>query len=93
MQRGETVAAHVERDAIDLTEAVTLQHRIGEEFEAAVLDVDRGRATIQLVDPPVRTRIELDGVEPGDVLRVKLVAADPSRRLVEFSPDQAGSMR
>jgi exoribonuclease R len=93
MQRGETVAAHVERDAIDLVEAVTLQHRIGEEFEAAVLDVDRGRATIQLVDPPVRTRIELDGTEPGDLLRVKLVAADPSRRLVEFSADQAGSMR
>jgi exoribonuclease R len=85
MDKAETVSSNVEREAIDLVEAVTLQHRVGERFEAAVLDVDRGRATIQLVDPPVRTRIALDGVEPGDLLSVRLVAADPARRLVEFS--------
>lgn len=85
MDRAETVASNVEREAIDLVEAITLQHRVSERFEAAVLDVDRGRATIQLVDPPVRTRITLDGAEPGDVVTVRLVAADPSRRMVEFS--------
>jgi exoribonuclease R len=85
MERSETVAAKVEREAVDLLEAVTLRLRIGEEFEAAVLDVDRERATIQLVEPPVRARLALDGVEPGDVVRVRLVGADPARRIVEFT--------
>jgi exoribonuclease R len=84
MERAETVAVKVERESLDLLEAVTLRQRVGEEFEAAVLDVDRERATIQLVEPPVRARLALGRVEPGDVVRVRLVSADPTQSAVQF---------
>jgi exoribonuclease R len=80
-------ASAAERGAVDLTEAVLLADRVGEEFEAAVLDVDdRGRypaGMVALDDPPVRARCE--GELPlGERVTVRLVEADPVRRRVLF---------
>ena len=82
-----------ERGAVELAEAVLLEHRVGETFDAAVLDVDapperRGPArppggTVALDDPPVRARC-LGDLPLGERVRVRLVTADPAARKVLF---------
>ena len=89
-------ASAAERGAIDLAEAVLLADRVGEEFDAAVLDVDgrpqpgrNGRperpptGTVALDEPPVRARCE-GTLRLGERVRVRLVKADPARRTVQF---------
>jgi len=88
-------ASSAQHAAIDLAEAVLLQARVGEEFEAAVLDVGGTRhrhngnapsnaGTVAVDDPPVRARCE--GTLPlGERIPVRLITADPARRLVVFS--------
>jgi exoribonuclease R len=96
-------AAAAQRAAIDLAEAVLLQHRVGEVFEAAVLDVAAphhprhpGAApahpggTVAVDDPPVRAKCE--GTLPlGARISVRLVTADPSKRLVVFAATGSAS--
>jgi exoribonuclease R len=86
METAETRAAHVERAAIDLVEAITLSARVGEVFSATVLDTDHDGARIQLVDPPVRARLKESTHQPGDVVSVRLTEADPLTRRVTFTP-------
>jgi len=74
------VASAAERGAIDLAEAVLLARRIGEVFDAAV--VDEGQ--IALDEPPVRARCTGD-LKPGERIRAKLTDADPAKRLVRFA--------
>ncbi len=81
-----SVQAQVDRESVDLVEAVTLRDRVGEVFDATVTDVDRdGVARIQLVTPAVRTKLKRPGAEPGELVRVRLDAADPASRAVRFS--------
>ncbi|GAA1856999.1 RNB domain-containing ribonuclease [Asanoa iriomotensis] len=99
MSGTDRVAGAAARGAVDLTEAVLLQDRIGEEFDAAVVDVDSPRrtapapanpadgrqagGTVALDDPPVRARCT--GELPlGERVRVTLVTADPVKRTVQF---------
>jgi exoribonuclease R len=78
------------RGAIDLTEAVLLRDRVGERFEAAVLDVEPGRggkpsrAVVALDNPAVRAKCDGDSFEVGTRIPVVLTAADPATRLVRF---------
>ncbi|WP_216592973.1 RNB domain-containing ribonuclease [Verrucosispora sioxanthis] len=70
-----------------------LAHRVGETFDAAVVDVDapsNGKTrtrppggTVALDDPPVRARC-LGELPLGTRVRVRLVAADPATRSVAF---------
>ncbi|MEU6023655.1 RNB domain-containing ribonuclease [Micromonospora sp. NPDC047134] len=92
MAATDRVASAANRGAIDLAEAVLLQHRVGETFEAAVLDVTapaNGRSsrppggTVALDDPPVRARC-LGELTLGTRMRVRLVTADPATRAVAF---------
>jgi exoribonuclease R len=83
------VASAAERAALDLTEAVLLAGRVGEEFDAAVLDLDdRPKRVpggmIALDEPPVRARCEGD-LPLGERIRVRLVAADPGQRRILFT--------
>jgi exoribonuclease R len=89
MSDSDQVANAAARGAVDLTEAVLLRPRVGQAFDAAVLDVDEPRAnrepggTIAVDDPPVRARCA--GTLPiGERVAVKLVTADPKRRTVLF---------
>jgi exoribonuclease R len=83
MRRTARTANAADRAAVDLVEAVLLEHRVGEEFEAAVLDVEGRRGTIALDDPAVRARC--DGpLALGTRTRVRLVEADPATRKVRF---------
>ncbi|SCF46303.1 RNB domain-containing ribonuclease [Micromonospora mirobrigensis] len=88
-------ASAATRGAIELAEAVLLEHRVGETFDAAVLDVDAppsgeakpGRepgGTVALDEPPVRARCTGD-LPLGERVRVRLVTADPVQRKVLFA--------
>ncbi|SPL97820.1 3'-to-5' exoribonuclease RNase R [[Actinomadura] parvosata subsp. kistnae] len=79
-------AGAVERACVDLVEAFLLRERIGQAFEAVVIDVDerRGGGQVQLMDPAVIARC--DGPLPlGEQVTVRLTQADPSTREVRFT--------
>jgi exoribonuclease R len=80
MSAGDQRAATAERAVVDLTEAVPLAGRVGETFDAAVVDV----GNVALDDPPVRARCEGDDLPVGDRVRVRLIEADPTTRRVLF---------
>ncbi|WP_422755200.1 RNB domain-containing ribonuclease [Micromonospora sp. WMMD708] len=94
MASTDRTAGAATRGAIELAEAVLLEHRVGETFSAAVLDTDAppngpakpGRVpggTVALDDPPVRARCT--GELPlGERVTVRLVTADPVGRKVLF---------
>jgi exoribonuclease R len=81
MAAGARSSGAVERACVDLVEALVLAPHVGERFPATVID----RHEIQLAEPAVRARCDGD-VEPGVELIVRLVEADPARRLVRFAP-------
>ncbi|MEH0986219.1 RNB domain-containing ribonuclease [Micromonospora sp. CPCC 205556] len=95
MAATDRTASAATRGAVELAEAVLLEHRVGEVFEAAVLDVDappNGQAkpgrppggTVALDAPPVRARCT--GELPlGGRVQVRLVTADPVARKVLFA--------
>jgi len=92
MSDTDRVASAAERGAVDLVEAVLLADRVGERFDAAVLDVDDAKkakkpgGVVALDEPPVRGRCE--GELPlGERVEVRLVEADPVRRRVLFARD------
>jgi exoribonuclease R len=76
--------SQIERAVIDLAETVMLQGREGEVFAAVVTDFDERGARIQLTDLPIVARVAAHNVDPGDTLRVKLLAADPVTRQLGF---------
>ncbi|MFB8758521.1 RNB domain-containing ribonuclease [Streptomyces nigra] len=88
MTEGARRAGTVERECVDLVEAALLKDRVGEEFDACVIDVDDHRPTngvVQLRTPAVIGRI--DGRTPlplGDPLRVRLTQSDPATAKVRF---------
>ncbi|HRE02996.1 MAG TPA: RNB domain-containing ribonuclease, partial [Ilumatobacteraceae bacterium] len=84
MRTTEGRAAQVDRAAIDLIEAVVLHGREGAIFDAVVTDADERGARVQLLDPAVIARVNTQRVEMGEVIRVRLVEADPQARQVRF---------
>jgi exoribonuclease R len=84
MARAEALGGRIERAAIDLAEAVMLSGRIGQSFAAIATEVDERGVRIQLCDLPVVARVAAGGVEPGDRLQVRLVAADTDRGAIAF---------
>ena len=84
MDRGASRANRADRAAIDLAEAIVLQDRVGEVFEAVVTDEDDRGVRIQVCEPAVVARVVARRVDPGDDVTVKLVGVDAERRSVEF---------
>ena len=73
---------------IDLAEALVLQRRVGETFEASIVEVDdrdptRGTAMLHAlaIEAPLSgdTKLPL-----GEVVSVQLEQADPGRREIAF---------
>jgi exoribonuclease R len=81
MAAGVRRAQAVERGVVDLVEAMLLQGREGERFDAVVID----DGLVQLRDPAVRARLEKGCPKPGAEVTVRLDRADPDRRQVAFS--------
>jgi exoribonuclease R len=74
----------VERAVIDLVEATVLAGRVGEVFDAVVLDAEEDRSTVVLSELAVEARC--DGrLAPGERVRVRLTTADPATRTVRFA--------
>lgn len=84
MQRGSSIANRVDRAAIDLAEAILLQGRVGDVFDAVVTDEDDRGARLQISDPAVVSRVVARRVDPGDDLKVKLIAVDVDERRIDF---------
>ena len=85
------VTPRVERRKIDRTErkkaqAKELLERIGETFPAVVTGVNPKATYIQLEDPPAEGRLVRGqrGLNPGDSVRVTLLAADPDKGWIDF---------
>ena len=74
----------VDRAVIDLAETALLHGHEGETFAAVVTDLDERGARIQLCDRPVVARVAAHRVASGDDLRVRLVEADPVKRVLKF---------
>lgn len=81
MAAGAALAASADRACTDLVEATLLEHRVGETFDGIALD----ERTVQLADPAVVARLDRP-TDDGHRVRVRLVAADPERRAVTFTP-------
>ncbi len=71
----------LDRAIVDLAEALTLEHHVGEEFDAVVTD----ERTVQLAHPAVRGRLEAAQPPVGEQVRVRLTAADVRERRVVFT--------
>ncbi|WP_242111795.1 RNB domain-containing ribonuclease [Luteimonas aquatica] len=82
-------AGRYERAVLDLAEAVTLAPRVGETFEAAVIEVDRDdprQGDLMLRDPAILARVAGDAPLPlGERIRARLVEADPRTRTIRFA--------
>lgn len=81
-------ANQYENAIVDLCEAELLHDRVGERFDAVVVDLDdkdRRRGDITIQDPAIEARVEGAGDLPlGEEVTVELVEADPRTRKVGF---------
>lgn len=94
MQSSGSRAGRYERAVLDLVEAGVLAERVGEEFDAVVIDVDEKddrRGTVLVTDPDVEARVvSTSGPLPlGTGVRVRLTTADLAERRVEFTLSNA----
>jgi exoribonuclease R len=84
MSASDRKAGTATRGAVDLAEAVLLEHRVGERFEAAVLDIDNHHAVVAIDDPAVQARCAGADFQLGTRIGVQLAVADPKARRVLF---------
>jgi exoribonuclease R len=89
MQESAQRANRYEAMVLDLVEAGLLQHRVGESFEAVVVDVDEKeptRGTVAVAEPAVEARVvSASDIPLGTEVRVRLTTADVEQRKVEFT--------
>ncbi|MEV8586489.1 RNB domain-containing ribonuclease [Streptomyces sp. NPDC051180] len=91
MAAGSRRANTVERESVDIVEAALLSGRVGEIFDAYVIDVKEREpavGTVHLDDPAVVARIQggTSRLPLGEWLRVRLAEADPGSSKVLFAP-------
>jgi exoribonuclease R len=87
MRVSDRLAGAVERACTDAVEAAVLAHRVGEVFDAVVVDLHEKSAggIVQLLDPPALAPVTGDGVTLGAAVKVRLVSADVTTRSVAFT--------
>jgi exoribonuclease R len=88
MSEADRRASQYERAVIDLAESLVLSRRVGERFEASVVEVDRRdprQGIVVLEALAIEARAGGDTPLPlGERVQVELVEADPSRRRIAF---------
>jgi len=84
-------AGQYEAGTVSIIEAALLEGRIGETFEAIVVEVDenRGRALVSIRQPAVTARCKGDDLPLGGRVHVRLVEADVMQRVVRFELAEA----
>jgi len=74
---------------LDLVEAGLLQHRVGESFDAVVVEVhekDPTRGVVTVAEPAVEAPVvSATDIPLGTDVRVRLTTADLAHRKVEFT--------
>ncbi|MEU3988724.1 RNB domain-containing ribonuclease [Streptomyces platensis] len=93
MELGTQRANQVERACVDLVEAALLRDRVGEIFEALVVEIqekDPTHGTVHLYDPAVIGTVETAPEGPalplGHRIPVRLTEAEPGHHPVRFTP-------
>ncbi|MFE0102234.1 RNB domain-containing ribonuclease [Streptomyces sp. NPDC059009] len=91
MADGSRRAGTVERESVDIVEAALLKDRVGEIFDATVIEVKEHEpavGTVHVQDPAVVARISggTSKLPLGERLRVRLTQADPLTSKVQFAP-------
>ena len=78
-----------ENAVLNLVEALTLRSRVGERFEAVVLEVehdDEREGTVMIREPAVEAPVTSTSPLPvGEDVTVTLAEADPATRKVRFT--------
>ena len=81
-------ANQYENAVLDLVEAGVLSHRVGEEFDAVVVELDekeKSRGTVTIQEPAIEAPVVANRELPlGEQVRVRLTTADVASRKVEF---------
>ena len=77
-------AGALERAVVDAAEAVVLAPRVGERFDAVVVDSGAKGGVVQLREPAVRARCDGPDLPLGEQVVVELVRADVAGRSVLF---------
>ncbi|OPG12079.1 RNB domain-containing ribonuclease [Microbispora sp. GKU 823] len=87
MAMGGRRAGAVERACVDLVEAAVLRPRIGDVFEAVVIDVSDGKpgGQVQVTEPRRHRPLRGDHLPLGERIPVRLTHADPTTREVRFT--------
>ena len=86
MAAGDRRAHEIDRAIVDLAEALVLAPRVGDEFDAVVVESGSKGGVVQLAEPAVRARCGGADLPLGRSIRVRLDTADPGKRTVLFSP-------
>jgi exoribonuclease R len=86
MKLADQRARALDRACVDLVESVLLEAHVGEEYQAVVVDERKDYDVVQLHWPAVRAHIRGGGLGLGRRVTLRLVAADPARRRIEFAP-------
>jgi exoribonuclease R len=84
MAKADARDGQIDRNVIDLAEALMLQGSEGTAYEAVVTDADEHGLRIQLCELPVVARVRGQSSKPGDRIRVRLTSADPLKHIVNF---------
>jgi exoribonuclease R len=84
MAASDLLAGQVEHRCTDVVEAAVLAHRVGEQFDAVVVDTHKTGVKVQLLEPAVLASAT-GGAALGAAVRVRLDIADVDQGLVEFS--------
>jgi len=83
----EDAARKVERNMQKRIAAVALSSHIGQQYKAVVTGVVPHKGVfVRLVDPPAEGRLMRgeQGIDVGDQITVRLLAADPGRGFIDF---------
>ncbi len=82
----EDAANKVERTMRKIAAAVLLSKHIGEMFEGIITGVTDSGTYIRLIKPPAEGKIVQGekGLDVGDKIKVKLIAADPEQAFIDF---------
>lgn len=88
MRSSDRRAAELERACTWAVIAFLLSDRIGDVFTGSVVqtDTERNRATVLLLDPPVRAHAPAQGLIEGATVRVRLVGLDADTQAVTVAP-------
>lgn len=80
-------ARKVERRMRKAAAALLLRHRVGEEFEALVTGASNKGTYARLLNPPAEGRViqGFHGLDVGDKIKVRLLAADPITTYIDFA--------